>query len=174
VDGNVKQWEVGHLEAENFKEAMARAGELLERGVPLKRHEHNVYSKIVRLAFEDVQKARADGFSFTQICGAFEGVELLPQKAHPHSFRQAFYREKKRQEKEKKLLKRIKNGAHVEEKRSPMPAKMEETSPDKAEVKEKESVETTEEELMRKVATPTKKTGFGKLTKNVDGSFDFD
>ena len=154
------------METKDFEEALEQAGELLVRETPLNRNMNQIYSKTMRSAFENVRKVRADGFGFTQICGAFAEAGLLPRQAHPHSFRQAFYREAKRRDREKELLKRIKDDIDASKKEAiPERPKTEpaKTSPDAG--------------LTEKIKTLTsskKETGLGTLTRHSDGSFDFD
>jgi hypothetical protein len=153
-------------ELKDFEEAISRAGDLLVQETPLSRNINRTYSKTVRSAFEKVEKARADGFSFTQISGAFEESGLLPHQAHPHSFRQAFYREAKRRDREKELLRRIKGDAGTSKKETiPEPPKAEPAKANPA------------DGLAEKIKSQTsskKEMGLGTLTKYSDGSFDFD
>jgi hypothetical protein len=154
------------MEPKDFEEALARAGELLEQEPPLNRNINRTYSQTVRSAFESVKKARADGFSFTQICGAFVKAGILPGQVRPHSFRQAFYREAKRRDREKELLRRIKGDAGASEKEvMPEPAKNEPA-------KRNSAAGLTER--MKALTSYKEEMGLGTLIKHSDGSFDFD
>ena len=144
------------MEIEDVEAAIAQADELLKHESPFNRHEKDVYSKIARSAFENVRKARADGFSFVQICAAYEKAGLLPCKARSHSFRQAFYRERERQKKDKELSKRISDYAEAEKKTVPSLANPEEKKPE------------VKVELGRTV-----NTGTGKVIKKPDGGFEY-
>ena len=158
------------MEAEDMEAAIAQADEVLKHEPPFNRHEQDAYSKIVRSAFENVRKARADGFSFVQICAAFEKAGLLPRKAHPHSFRQAFYREGVRQKKGRDLSKRISGYTEAEKKTMPPPTNPEGKSP---EAKAAPDREETEQERIKRVTGVKAKTGIGGIVKNPDGSFDY-
>jgi hypothetical protein len=156
------------MESKDFKEALARTDELLESETPPDRNINRTYSKTVRSAFEKVEKARADGFSFTQICEAFEKTGLLPGQAHPHSFRQAFYREARRRGREKELLMRIKDDAGTSKKETiaePLKA-----GPAKANPADSDSLA----DRIKSLTSSTEETALGTLTKHSDGSFDFD
>jgi hypothetical protein len=153
-------------ESKDFKEAPARTDELLESETPLHRNINRTYSKTVRSAFEKVEKSRADGFSFTQICEAFEKAGLLPRQAHTHSFRQAFYREPKRRDREKELLRHIKDDAGVSKKET-IP------EPPKAEPAKRNPTDGLAEGI-KSLTSSTEETALGTLTRHSDGSFDFD
>jgi hypothetical protein len=91
---------------------------------------------------------------------------LLSRQAHPHSFRQAFYREAKRRDREKELLRRIKDGAGISKKEAiPEQPKIES-------VKRSAASGLTEE--IKTLTSSKKEMGLGTLTKYSDGSFDFD
>jgi hypothetical protein len=153
-------------ELKNFEGAPARAGGPLELETPLARNINRTYSKTMRAAFEKVEKARADGFSFTRIYAAFEKAGLLPYQAHPHSFRQAFYREAERRDREKELMRLIKNDATTSKKETiPVPPK---TEP----VKMNPAADLTEG--IKSLTGSKEEMGLGTLTRYSDGSFDFD
>jgi len=159
------------VEVEDIEVAIAQAKELLKHEPPFNRHEKDAYSKIARTAFGNVKKARADGFSFVQICAAFEKAGLLPSKSHPHSFRQAFYREGERQKKDRELTKRILDNTETEKETTLfLPANPGEKRP---EGKATLGSEEKEQERIKRITGATTKTGAGGIVKNPDGSFDF-
>jgi hypothetical protein len=153
--------EVRYMEPKDFEEAVSRAEELLRRETPNSGNIDRTYSKTMRVMFANVEKARADGFSFTQIREAFMEAWLLPRQAHSHSFRQAFYREAKRRDREKELLRRIKGDAGTSKK---------ETIPEPLKANPADGLA----ERIKSQTSSRKETGLGTLIRYSDGSFDFD
>jgi ribosomal protein RSM22 (predicted rRNA methylase) len=173
---------VSKTEEADFKEAAARAEELLKGEEPRFRREPHAYSKTARSAFRIIQKARADGFSFVQICGAFEEAGLLPKKALPHSLRQAFYREAIRKKRGRELSEQIKKAAGGEENTggiSDTSIKVERAN-EKPEAKNAlldnsgKFGKDAELERIRMMTARVADNGFGKITTFADGGFDYD
>jgi hypothetical protein len=57
------------------------------------------YSRTVFLFFEKIRSLRERRVSFARICRSFEISGMLPENANPHSFRQAYARERARRNK---------------------------------------------------------------------------
>jgi hypothetical protein len=122
------------------------------------------------VAFEEIALLRGKGMRFDKICAAFAKAGLLPDDAKPHSLSQAFLREKSRREKTArtettgtaKKPGATETGRTVKFPRKPVP-----TAQDSGN-------EAAEKEWFRKQTSTTVDTGMGKITKNADGSFDYD
>jgi DNA-binding transcriptional MerR regulator len=135
-----------------------------------------VYSDTARCFFTKIKALRDRGFSFVQICKAYEKIGQLPKDSNPYSFRQAFLRELGRQNQSGELLKEVKEGGRDTERESP-PQILAAPAMEHREnntMKAGSSDELTEEKRVEKLTSSTVKTGLGKLTKHSDGSFDFD
>ena len=157
------------MEIEDVEAAIAQVDEALKSEQPFNRHEKNAYSKIAGPAFENIRKARADGFSFVQICAAYEKTGLLPRKARPHSFQQAFYREREKQKKSRELSKRVSDYAEADKKTTSLPM-----IPEKKKLEENPaSVYEKTEQKIKEMTSYEVKTGTGNITKHSDGSFDY-
>ncbi|MDR0764232.1 MAG: hypothetical protein LBE65_01395 [Synergistaceae bacterium] len=128
------------------------------------------YSLTASAAFEEIALLRGKGMRFEKICAAFAKAGLLPNDAKPHSLSQAFLREKRRREKTART-----EGAGTAEKSSAtetnraarVPQKTVQAAPDSG-------AEAAEKEWIRKQTSMTVDTGLGKITRNSDGSFDYD
>ena len=93
-----------------------RIEEFLKNETPLRKKEGQIYSSTAKKFFSKIKTLRGRGFSFFQICEAFEKAGFLPEKPNPYSFRQAFVRESARQDRADELLREIKNDLGVEKK----------------------------------------------------------
>jgi hypothetical protein len=164
----------------DFEAASERVEEILRNETPLNRKGGHVHSDTAKKFFGKIKSLRGRGFSFIQLCGAFERAGILPEKSNPYSLRQAFLREAARRAKAEELFKAVKDTALEEtEARSPkanIPAR---TVFTKAAGSQSGSAPTPddrvdEKEWVRKQTSMTIDTGSGKITKNSDGSFDYD
>jgi hypothetical protein len=180
--GNFGIWEVMKMEPEDYAAAMDTADNILSEEAPLTRREAHTYSKALRSVFARVEKLRSKGFSFVQICAACEKSGILPRNANPYCFRQAFRRERARLLAESELAKLIADGSEtVEEAAEPPPkASMPGGTPaaiaadaqnNQARAPGKEDAE---KKWIREQTSTTVKTRMGRITKNSDGSFDYD
>jgi hypothetical protein len=143
---------------------------------PRNRGEH-FYSDTAKRFFAKMKAFRARGFSFVQICKAYEKIEQLPKHSNPYSLRQAFLRELSRRDQNRELLKAVEGSFHEAERETSQPLT---SAKPAAGVQENDEAETeinnelTEEKRISALTSSTVKTGLGKLTKHSDGSFDFD
>ena len=112
------------------------------------------YSRTVFLAFEKIRSLRERRISFARICGSFEISGMLPENANPHSFRQAYARERAR---------RAKSSSEAASKTPVSPARP--ASSDGAPDAGKDNA--------RKSIGMAAKAKFGNVTKNADGSFEY-
>jgi hypothetical protein len=131
---------------------------------------------MTRCFFAKIKTLRSRGFSFVQICKAYEQIGQLPKYSNPYSFRQAFLRELGRRNQSGELLKEVKKGTCDTEGESPpqIPAVPVTEYRENNTMKAGISDELTEEKRVEELTSSTVKTGLGKLTKHSDGSFDFD
>jgi hypothetical protein len=128
------------------------------------------YSMTASAAFEEIALLRGKGMRFDKICAAFAKAGLLPGDAKPHSMSQAFLREKRRREKivrTEAVGTAKKSSAAGTDRAAKFPQKPEPAVPDSGN-------EAAEKEWFRKHTSTTIDTGLGKITKNADGSFDYD
>ena len=172
--------------------ANERIEEILQHEKPLRRKGGYVYSIAARNFFNKIKVLRNRGFSFIQICGAFEKTGLLTEESNPYSFRQAFLRESAKRDRINELLRELKDDPAVEK---PAPAREQIQSGDNSasgvnkkdsstpllinqekkrqETKIARSCEETEEERIKKMMSVTVNTGTGIIVKHPDGSFDY-
>jgi hypothetical protein len=156
---------------ENFETAVGTAEDLLREEIPLKRCETHIYSKVVHTAFGRIRTMKGKGFSFAQICGAYEKAGLLPGNARAGSFRQAFQRECARRMKEDELKKLVKDGDGTETDTATAANvdKAIQSTNDRADKPDQES----EKEKIRRITGTAVNTGLGKIIKHADGSFEY-
>ena len=137
--------------AEAAEEAVAR---LMDEENAIGSPGSDSYSRTVFLAFEKIRSLRERRISFARICRSFEISGMLPENANPHSFRQAYARERAR---------RNKSGGDTA-KKTPA-ALMRPAMPDSAQDMGKDNA--------RKLTGTAAKAKFGNVTKNTDGSFEY-
>ena len=85
---------------EQPEDGIERVVRRLHEEVPLRKCDARIYAARAREYCTEIQSMRSEGFSYMQICGAFENEKLLPVNPKVNSFRQACRRELIRQEKE--------------------------------------------------------------------------
>jgi hypothetical protein len=170
----------GGMGLDDFEAASKRVEEILRNETPLNRREGHVHSDTAKKFFGKIKSLRERGFSFIQLCGAFEKAGMLPEKSNPYSLRQAFLRETARRAKAEELLKAVKDTALEKTAAPSAKANMPDSTPaakttaarnNQARVPDKEAVE---KEWIRKQTSTTVETGLGTIIKNSDGSFDYD
>jgi hypothetical protein len=160
---------------DDFEAASERVEEILRNETPLNRKEGHVHSDTAKKFFVKIKSLRERGFSFIQLCGAFEKAGMLPEKSNPYSLRQAFLRERARRAKAEELLKAVKDTA-LEKPAAPSAkantpaAKTTGAQNNQARAPDKEAAE---KEWLRKQTSTMVDTGLGKIIKNSDGSFDY-
>lgn len=157
---------------EEANEGIKRVIQKLRDEVPLRKCDAMIYAARAREYCQEIQRMRNDGFSYLQICRAFEEERLLPENSKADSFRQACRRAFIKQGKRKDLA--------VARKEAPAPVtgKASEGPPKKGEASHEASTQTAEalERERRKKLGLDKPifTGTGTIIKHADGSFDFD
>ena len=129
--------------AEAAEEAVAR---LMDEENAIGSPGSDSYSRTVFLAFEKIRSLRERRISFARICRSFEISGMLPENANPHSFRQAYARERAR---------RTKSGGEAA-KKTPGPP----TNP-------------IGTDGTRKLDDTPAKAKPGRVIKNADGSFEY-
>jgi hypothetical protein len=170
----------GGMALDDFEAANERIEEILRNEAPLNRKGGHVHSDTAKKYFSKIKSLRGRGFSFVQLCGAFEKAGLLPEKSNPYSLRQAFLREAARRARAEELLKAVRDTV-LEEAAMPSPkANMPDRTPTaKAAAVQNSQArrpgkEDTEKEWIQKQTSATVETGLGRITKNSDGSFDYE
>jgi hypothetical protein len=156
---------------ENFETVVGTAEDLLREEIPLKRCETHIYSKVVQAAFGRIRAMKGKGFSFAQICDAYEKAGLLPGDARAGSFRQAFQRECARRMKEDELKKLVKDGDGTEPDTAAA-ATVDKAIPNTDDRVDKPDQE-SEKEKIRRITGTAVNTGLGKIIKHADGSFEY-
>ena len=157
---------------EEANEGIERVIQKLRNEVPLRKCDAMIYAARAREYCKEIQRMRNDGFSYLQICRAFEEERLLPENSNVDSFRQACRRAFIKQGKHKDLA--------VAKKEAPEPVtgKAPEGPPKKEEARREVATQTAEalERERRKKLGLDKPiyTGTGRIIKHADGSFDFD
>jgi hypothetical protein len=161
---------------DDLEAANGRIDAAIEHETPLRRKEGRIYSRAAREFFGKIRALRGKGFSFVQICGAFEKAGALPRDSNPYSFRQAFLRELSKRGRAEELLEEVKNACEpVTGPSAPIsanaPARTNEpVKPGKnAPAAKMES----EEEKARRLTGTVVDTGLGKIVKHSDGSFEY-
>jgi hypothetical protein len=129
--------------AEAAEEAVAR---LMDEENAIGSPSEGGYSKTVFWAFETIRSLRERRISFARICRSFEISGMLPENANPHSFRQAYARERAR---------RTKTGNEAAKKTQAPPVNP--AGPDRTRMPDD---------------TPVKAKP-GRVIKNADGSFEY-
>jgi hypothetical protein len=137
--------------AEAAEEAVER---LIDEENAIDSHGADSYSRTVFLAFEKIRSLRERRVSFARICRSFEISGMLPENANPHSFRQAYARERAR---------RIKTGNDTAKKTPVSPARSSKS----------DSTPDAGKENARKLTGTVADTGLGKIVKHTDGSFEY-
>jgi hypothetical protein len=170
----------GGIGLDDFEAMNERIEGILRNVTPLNRKEGHVHSDTAKKFFGRIKSLRERGFSFVQLCGAFEKAGILPDKSNPYSLRQAFLRETARRAKAEELLKAIRDTA-LEETAAQSPRA---NRPDGTPTAKTTGVQNSqagrfnkkdaEKEWIRKQTSTTVDTGLGRITKNSDGSFDYD
>jgi hypothetical protein len=164
---------------DDIEAANERIEEILQNETPLDRKGGHVHSDTAKKFFGKIKSLRGRGFSFIQLCGAFEKAGLLPEKSNPYSLRQAFFRESARRAKAEELLKAIRDTALEEETApsskadAPALTQLMKTANHQNNPVPALDRETAEKEWIKKQTSTTVDTGLGKITKNSDGSFDY-
>ena len=123
-----------------------------------------VFAVIAREYSLQIQTMREEGYSYIEICHAFEKENLLPEKSNIESFRQACRRQ---------LSRKAKKGRHLNA------AKKLVEKPEKP--KQPEKVDTPEQDTEALERERRKKLGLGRViptpggsvTRTYDGGFEF-
>ena len=164
-------------EGEGIASALKRAEEDLNREAPRSPCDGYAYSKLAKAAFAKIRLFRSKGFSYAQICRAFEKNGLLPKNPNPYSLRAAFHRERRRLKREEEIEKLAGREIHAEA--EPAPAKTDEmplpgkTGHPVASEERKHGAVIGKRSRISSVASITVDTAAGRITKLSDGAFDF-
>ena len=153
---------------EDLELANERIEEVLKNETPLRKKEGQVYSIAANNFYHKIKALRSRGFSFVQICGAFEKIGVLSGESNPYSFRQAFVRESTKRERTNELLRELKDDLATKE--------PEKTSQKDANTRKEESYKSNPDsmdESIRKLTGVVVDTGLGKIVKHADGSFEY-
>jgi hypothetical protein len=148
----------------------------IEHETPLLRKGGRVYSGAAREFFGKIKALRGRGFSFVQICGAFEKAGILPRDSNPYSFRQAFLRELSRRVRAEELIEEVKNAREsAAEPPTPTSANAPARTDEPGKPDKNASAVNTEsdEEKVRRLTGTVVDTGLGKIVKHSDGSFEY-
>jgi hypothetical protein len=155
---------------DDLEAANERIDAAIEHETPLRRKEGRIYSSAAREFFGKIKALRGKGFSFVQICGAFEKAGALPCDSNPYSFRQAFLRELSKRGRAEELLQEVKNACEpVTVPSAPTPA----NEPGKPGKNASAAKMESEEEKARRLTGTVVDTGLGKIVKHSDGSFEY-
>lgn len=185
------------MDAQNIREAVKDAAESIRKSPPIRRRENTAYALVVKSAYDAIQKLREEGYSYDVICETFSEKGVLHPGANPKNLCSAFLRETKRRD--KRIVKaaeptrpEVKKAGESGFKYSSLAAGGQ-TSPQKTPPPDEftlvvnpdntfnispsltESEIKAIEEHKKKMNLPSYDTGRGfKITKNTDGSFDYD
>jgi hypothetical protein len=164
----------GGMDLDDFEAANERVEEILRNEAPLNRNGGHVHSDTAKKFFDKIESLRRRGFSFIQLCGAFEKAGILPENSNPYSLRQAFLREAARRAKAEELLAEVKKGgetdAAVSANATP-PVRTADTA--KQENGGTAAKNESGEERVRRLTGTVVDTGLGKIVKHSDGSFEY-
>jgi hypothetical protein len=160
---------LGELEIVN-----ERIEQAIKNEMPSGEKEGYVYSDTARRFFPKIKSLRRRGFSFIQICRAYEKIGQLPKHSNPYSFRQAFLRELRRRDRNEELLRELRDGGCEVKKETPMSpllvvADAVNNGAEKADIVSEQA----EKERIRKLTGIEVDTGLGKIIKHSDGSFEY-
>jgi len=160
------------MEMENDDGGIGRVYERLSAEGPLWKCDPCVYHATVCRYFQQIQAMRREGFSYVQICRAFEEEKVLPGNPKVNSFRQAYRRERVRRERGG-ILKSLLKGDGGELPRKPAVKPVIMPEPQVTTAKTPEEVE-KERQKRRIGGTKVETLNGGTITKYTDGGFDFD
>jgi hypothetical protein len=162
------------MDLDDFEAANERIEEILQNETPLNRKGGHIHSDTAKKFFGKIESLRRRGFSFIQLCVAFEKAGLLPENSNPYSLRQAFLREMARRAKAEELLKEVKKGGEAEETVSVNAAPpVRAAGAAKKENGGAAARNESGEERVRRLTGTVVDTGLGKIVKHSDGSFEY-
>lgn len=172
--------------------ANERIEQVLESEPPCWAKEGCSYAGTVKKFFGKIRALRNRGFSYIQICRAFEKAGLLSADSNPDSFRQAFARESARRDRTNELLMEVRAGPSAEEPlkeanppkkvsdvtANPKPPRAPNIAPPsvKQDAPQAAAAPESEEAMREKLKRMTSRvidTGTGKIIKNHDGTFEY-
>jgi hypothetical protein len=161
---------------DDLEAANERIDAAIEHETPLRRKEGRIYSGAAREFFGKIKALRGKGFSFVQICGAFEKAGALPRDSNPYNFRQAFLRELSKRGRAEELLEEVKNACEPVTGPSvpiSISAPVRTNEPVKPGKNVPAAKTESEEEKARRLTGTVVDTGLGKIVKHSDGSFEY-
>jgi hypothetical protein len=142
----------------------------VRKRAPIRRRDDVSYALVVKIGYEEILRLREDGYSYDVICEVFAENGLFPNGANPKSLRSAFLRETNRREKKLKAAIPKNSGAAQ---KAAAPAVKTDSAAGGIAPKPKDK-EAPEKEWIRQQTSTTINTGMGRITKNSDGSVDYD
>jgi hypothetical protein len=155
-----------------FETVDEQVEEAIKGESPPRRRERCVYSDTARRFFSKIKALRGRGYSFVQICKAYEKAGQLPKRSNPYSFRQAFLRESGKRNREEELLKELKNDTNAAGKAPGVSADAGRIFEKPEAKKARESAGTVQHRIREMTGTPVD-TGLGRITRHSDGSFEY-
>jgi hypothetical protein len=158
------------LDTDELRELLKDAVVSVRKRAPIRRRNDVSYALVVKTGYDEILKLREDGYSYDVICEVFAEKGLFPNGANPKSFRSAFLRETNRRGKKPKAA--IPENPSIAQKAAAPAVKTD--SLVKGVVPKPKDNKTPEEEWFRQQTSTTINTGLGRITKNSDGSFDYD
>ena len=135
------------------------------------------FAAIAREYALQIQAMREEGYSYIEICSAFEKEKLLPEKANTDSFRQACRRQRTRLAKKGAGPASSKaTSSQAEKKAVEKIEKPEKTAPPQqaAVTQDPDAAALEKERLLRKIGGRKIETLNGTVTAFTDGGFEFD
>jgi hypothetical protein len=148
--------------AEAIKEAVSRLIERENSSGPCR------YAETAYFAFEEIRRLRDLRISFAEICGAFESSGLLPENADPHTFGDAYRRERARRAK-------MKGGSRAETEK--LPGRAYKSGMAAAKIQEPAKPEPPAapggKDRVKELTGALVDTGNGVIVKLPNGSFEF-
>jgi DNA-binding transcriptional MerR regulator len=156
---------------------MERAEADLTGEKPYNAKEGYVYSELAKAAFKKIKLFRSKGFSYTQICRAFEKNGLLPKKSNPYSLRAAFHRERRRLAREEEIDELLSEKTDSESNSTPFKtgktAQTSKATTVAGHEDQKTANAAAKRERIRDMASLKVNIGDGQITKFSDGNFEY-
>ena len=156
------------METENLETALKSAVDSIRKTPAVRRRRNVSYAVVAKVGYEEIQKLRNDGYSYEIICKMFAEHGVLGVGASPKNLCRAFLRETKRRFSRTQV-----NAPNRGSSRVNTPAGMVNSgsvNPNKA---AQNKGGEAEKELDRKTPGTVANTGFGKIIKRSDGSFEY-
>lgn len=158
---------------EQPKEDIERVMDRLHEEGRRSRSDTKAFAAIARGYHLQIQAMREEGYSYIEICSAFEKENLLPEKSNIESFRQACRRQLIRQAK-KEIRPASQNGALAQPAKQLAGKPQNGKSPEKPAPPNRDAEALAREKREKQLGERTViETANGTIVKNGDGGFDF-